>query len=396
MSPISPAERLRTFIASESAGGIILIVAAALALAIANSPLLPDYQKLLSTPVAFSAGSLVAIDKPLLLWINDGLMALFFFLIGLEVKREIVTGQLRSWKQASLPIIAAIGGMAIPAIVFVALNLGSPENLRGWAIPAATDIAFALGLLALLGSRVPVALKALLLAIAIIDDIGAIAIIAIFYTENMNLAALALALVPAVAMLLLNRAGVARTIPYFLFAALLWICVLKSGVHATLAGVVTALFVPIATGEERPLERLEHALHPWAAFLILPIFAFANAGVSFAGAGLDASLAPLSLGIAAGLVIGKQLGIFGACWLAVKAGWARLPEGVGFRHVYGLSCLAGIGFTMSLFIGNLAFADPQQIAAVKFGVLGGSLVSAITGIVVLRFASPRKQTQVAA
>ena len=396
MSPISPAERLRAFIASESAGGIILIVAAALALAIANSPLLPDYQKLLSTPVAFSAGSLVAIDKPLLLWINDGLMALFFFLIGLEVKREIVTGQLRSWKQASLPIIAAIGGMAIPAIVFVALNLGSPENLRGWAIPAATDIAFALGLLALLGSRVPVALKALLLAIAIIDDIGAIAIIAIFYTENMNLAALALALVPAAAMLLLNRAGVARTIPYFLFAALLWICVLKSGVHATLAGVVTALFVPIATGEERPLERLEHALHPWVAFLILPIFAFANAGVSFAGAGLDALLAPLSLGIAAGLVIGKQLGIFGACWLAVKAGWARLPEGVGFRHVYGLSCLAGIGFTMSLFIGNLAFVDPQQIAAVKFGVLGGSLVSAITGIVVLRFASPRKQTQVAA
>ncbi|MBW3168203.1 Na+/H+ antiporter NhaA [Qipengyuania flava] len=396
MSPISPAERLRAFIASESAGGIILIAAAALALAIANSPLLPDYQKLLSTPVAFSAGSLVAIDKPLLLWINDGLMALFFFLIGLEVKREIVTGQLRSWKQASLPIIAAIGGMAIPAIVFVALNLCSPENLRGWAIPAATDIAFALGLLALLGSRVPVALKALLLAIAIIDDIGAIAIIAIFYTENMNLAALALALIPAAAMLLLNRAGVARTIPYFLFAALLWICVLKSGVHATLAGVVTALFVPIATGEERPLERLEHALHPWVAFLILPIFAFANAGVSFAGAGLDALLAPLSLGIAAGLVIGKQLGIFGACWLAVKAGWARLPEGVSFRHVYGLSCLAGIGFTMSLFIGNLAFADPQQIAAVKFGVLGGSLVSAITGIVVLRFASPRKQTQVAA
>ena len=295
MSPISPAERLRAFIASESAGGIILIVAAALALAIANSPLLPDYQKLLSTPVAFSAGSLVAIDKPLLLWINDGLMALFFFLIGLEVKREIVTGQLRSWKQASLPIIAAIGGMAIPAIVFVALNLGSPENLRGWAIPAATDVAFALGLLALLGSRVPVALKALLLAIAIIDDIGAIAIIAIFYTENMNLAALALALIPAAAMLLLNRAGVARTIPYFLFAALLWICVLKSGVHATLAGVVTALFVPIATGEERPLERLEHALHPWAAFLILPIFAFANAGVSCFTEAIDHSFGTLAL-----------------------------------------------------------------------------------------------------
>jgi len=277
----------------------------------------------------------------------------------------------------------------VPALVFVGLNLGSPENLRGWAIPAATDIAFALGLLALLGSRVPVALKALLLAIAIIDDIGAIAIIALFYTENMNLGALALALVPAAGLLLLNRAGVARSIPYFLLAAFLWICVLKSGVHATLAGVATAMFVPIAVGDERPLERLEHALHPWVAFLILPIFAFANAGVSFAGAGIDALLAPLSLGIAAGLVVGKQLGIFGACWLAVKSGLATLPAGVGLRHVYGLSCLAGIGFTMSLFIGNLAFVDPGQIAAVKFGVLGGSLVSALAGILVLRFAVRR-------
>ncbi|HCC27091.1 MAG TPA: Na+/H+ antiporter NhaA, partial [Erythrobacter sp.] len=269
MTLLTSTERLRAFIASESAGGIVLIVAAAVALAIANSALLPAYEAFLATPVVFSAGSLVAIDKPLLLWINDGLMALFFFLIGLEVKREIVTGQLRSWKQASLPVYAAIGGMVVPALVFVGLNLGSPENLRGWAIPAATDIAFALGLLALLGSRVPVALKALLLAIAIIDDIGAIAIIALFYTENMNLGALALALVPAAGLLLLNRAGVARSIPYFLLAAFLWICVLKSGVHATLAGVATAMFVPIAVGDERPLERLEHALHPWVAFLIL-------------------------------------------------------------------------------------------------------------------------------
>ena len=383
----TPIGRLRAFIASESAGGIILMIAAALALAIANSPLLSNYEALLATQVVFSAGDLVAIDKPLLLWINDGLMALFFFLIGLEVKREIVTGQLRSWKQASLPVYAALGGMILPALVFVAINAGSPENIRGWAIPAATDIAFALGLLALLGSRVPVALKALLLAIAIIDDIGAIAIIALFYTENMNVGALALALVPAAGMLLLNRAGVARTIPYFLLGAFLWICVLKSGVHATLAGVVTAMFVPIVAGEERPLERLEHALHSWVAFLILPIFAFANAGISFAGTGVDALVAPLSLGIAAGLVIGKQAGIFGACWLAVKTGLATLPPGVGMRHVYGLSCLAGIGFTMSLFIGNLAFADADSIAAVKLGVLGGSLVSALAGIAVLRFAT---------
>ena len=389
----TPVERLREFIASESAGGIVLMIAAAIALIIANSPLFPAYQDLLATPIMFSAGDLVTIDKPLLLWINDGLMALFFFLIGLEVKREIVTGQLRSWKQASLPVYAALGGMIVPALCYVAINAGSPENIRGWAIPAATDIAFALGLLALLGSRVPVALKALLLAIAIIDDIGAIAIIALFYTENMKLGALALALAPAVGMLLLNRSGVARTIPYFLLGAFLWICVLKSGVHATLAGVVTAMFVPIITGDEHPLERLEHALHPWVAFLILPIFAFANAGVSFAGAGLDALLAPLSLGIAAGLVVGKQVGIFGACWLAVRGGLATLPPGIGMWHVYGLSCLAGIGFTMSLFIGNLAFADPGSIAGVKLGVLSGSVVAAIAGVLVLKVAS-RKSARV--
>ncbi|MXO84493.1 Na+/H+ antiporter NhaA [Altererythrobacter aurantiacus] len=386
----SPARRLRAFIASESAGGVLLMIAAAIALLVANSPLLPNYQAFLETPVVFAAGDLVTIDKSLLLWINDGLMALFFFLIGLEVKREIATGQLRSWKQASLPVYAAIGGMVVPALIFAGLNWNSPDNLRGWAIPAATDIAFALGLLSLLGSRVPVALKALLLAIAIIDDIGAIAIIALFYTENMNTGALLLALVPAAAMLLLNRSGVARTIPYFLLGAILWILVLKSGVHATLAGVVTAMFVPIATGEERPLERLEHALHPWVAFLILPLFAFANAGVSFAGAGLEALAAPLSLGIAAGLVLGKQIGIFGTCYLAARFGFASLPRGITFRHIYGLSCLAGIGFTMSLFIGNLAFADPASIAAVKLGVLSGSLVAAIVGMAVLRKAEVRE------
>ncbi len=374
---------LREFISKESAGGIVLIVAAAAALVIANSSMLPAYRDLLATPVSFGAGSLISIDKPLLLWINDGLMALFFFLIGLEVKREIVAGQLRSWKNAALPVYAAIGGMAVPALAYVAINTGEPGNLRGWAIPAATDIAFALGLLALLGSRVPVALKALLLAIAIIDDIGAIAIIALFYTENIELVALGLALLPAMAMLLLNRFGVARTIPYFIMGALLWLLVLKSGVHATLAGVVTAMFVPLATGRERPLERLEHALHPWVAFLILPVFAFANAGVSFAGGGLGTLFAPLSLGIAAGLVIGKQAGIFGACYFAARTGLASIPPGVSLRQLYGLACLAGIGFTMSLFIGGLAFTDPARIEAVKMGVLAGSFLSAIIGLAVL-------------
>ena len=384
----TPAERLRSFIASESAGGIMLIIAAAIALIIANTALSGAYEAVFDTPVAFTAGNLVAIDKPLLLWINDGLMALFFFLIGLEVKREIAAGQLMTWKQAALPVYAAVGGMALPALLFVGFNAGHPENMNGWAIPAATDIAFALGLLALLGDRVPVALKALLLAVAIIDDIGAIAIIAVFYTENMNLVALGVALIPATGMLLLNRSGVARTIPYFLLGAILWICVLKSGVHATLAGVLTAMFVPIATGEERPLERLEHGLHPWVAFLILPIFAFANAGVSFSDVGIDALVSPLSLGIAAGLVIGKQIGIFGACWLAAKTGLASIPEEVTWRHLYGLACLAGIGFTMSLFIGGLAFTDPAQIGAVKVGVLMGSLVSATIGMTVLASARP--------
>lgn len=379
----SPPRFLRAFIASESAGGLMLMGAAAIALVVANSPLLDAYREFFETPVVFSAGSLVTIDKPLLLWINDGLMALFFFLIGLEVKREIVTGQLRSWKQASLPVYAALGGMIVPALVFVGINISEPDNIRGWAIPAATDIAFALGLLALLGSRVPAALKGLLLAIAIIDDIGAIVIIALFYTADMNLTALSLAIVPAIGMLILNRFEVARSIPYFQLGAILWILVLKSGVHATLAGVVTAMFVPIAAGSERPLERLEHALHPWVAFLILPIFAFANAGVSSDGAGLSALFAPLSLGIAAGLVVGKQLGIFASCWIAAKARLASLPPAVTWQQIYGLSCLAGIGFTMSLFIGGLAFTEPAKIDAVKMGVLLGSLISALIGMAVL-------------
>ena len=380
---------VRALFVSDASAGVLLILVAAAALVVANSPLAEDYHDLFHD---YWWSKDVFYLNNLHKWINDGLMVLFFFVVGLEVKRELIAGQLSSADKRTLPIIAAVAGMAVPALIYVTIAGGDPKLIRGWAIPAATDIAFALGLLALLGSRVPVALKALLLAIAIIDDIGAIAIIALFYTENMNVGALALALVPAAGMLLLNRAGVARTIPYFLLGAFLWVCVLKSGVHATLAGVVTAMFVPIATGDEQPLERLEHALHPWVAFMILPIFAFANAGVSFAGAGLEALFAPLSLGIAAGLVVGKQIGVFGACWLAAKTKLASMPPEVTWRHIYGLSCLAGIGFTMSLFIGGLAFIDPDQIDAVKMGVLVGSLLSAVIGMTVLATA-PRAATR---
>lgn len=378
---------LRDFISKESAGGLALIFAAAVAMLWVNTGGVGAYRALFAFPLAVGVEAF-AIDKPLLLWINDGLMALFFFLIGLEVKREVVTGQLRTWRQAALPVYAAIGGMVVPALIFVAINWNEPANLDGWAIPAATDIAFALGLLALLGSRVPVVLKALLLAIAIIDDIGAILIIALFYTAELNLAPLGLALLPLAGLLLLNRCGVARVLPYLLLSLLLWVLVLKSGVHATLAGVAAAMFIPIAIEEERPLAKLEHALHPWIAFGVLPIFAFANAGVSFANVGIESIFAPLSLGIAAGLVAGKQVGIFGACLIAAKAKLAIVPDGVTFRQLYGLSCLAGIGFTMSLFIGGLAFAGSGQIDAVKMGVLSGSLISAIIGMTVLAFALP--------
>ncbi|WP_338241724.1 Na+/H+ antiporter NhaA [Aurantiacibacter hainanensis] len=379
---------LRDFLQKESAGGIVLIAAAALALAIANSPLASGYFAALDVPVVAGVGSAM-IDKPLLLWINDGLMAVFFFLVGLEVKREALVGQLNSWNKASLPLMAAIGGMALPALIYIAFNLGSPENLGGWAIPAATDIAFALGILALLGPRVPVALKALLLAIAVIDDIGAITIIALFYTAETDLGMLLGAAVTLVLLAVFGRARVASSIPYVLLGVVLWVFVLKSGVHATLAGVAAAMCVPIAgRNGETPLEKMEHGLHPYVAFLVIPVFGFANAGVSLSGVGLETLLAPLPLGIAAGLLIGKQLGIVGFAWMAVKAGFASLPEGVSWRQIHALSLLAAIGFTMSLFIGNLAFADPAQVDAVKIGVLSGSLVAALAGYMLLRATLP--------
>ena len=381
---------LRDFLQKESAGGVVLIFAAALALAVANSPLASAYTDLLDIPVVAAFGSFV-IDKPLLLWINDGLMAVFFFLVGLEVKREVLEGQLSSWNKASLPLIAAIGGMAIPALIFIGINSGSPENLQGWAIPAATDIAFALGILSLLGPRVPVALKALLLAVAVIDDIGAIAIIALFYSGELDTGMLGAAAVVFVIMLALGRAKVQSTIPYILLAILMWAFVLKSGVHATLAGVAAALTIPLdGKSDHGPLERMEHALHPWVAFLVIPIFGFANAGVTLVGLQPSAVLEPLPLGIALGLLIGKQIGIFGFAWLAVKAKLAELPAEVNWRQIHGLSLLAAIGFTMSLFIGNLAFASAEQIDAVKLGVLGGSTIAAIAGYLLLKMALPER------
>lgn len=380
---------LRDFLKQESAGGIVLIAAAALALLIANSPLADAYFSTLGTKLNVSFGDF-AINKSLLLWINDGLMAIFFFLIGLEVKREVITGQLSSWNKASLPLAAAVGGMAIPALIFVGINWNSPDSISGWAIPAATDIAFALGILSLLGPRVPVAMKALLLAIAVIDDIGAITVIALFYTGEIKVDMLAWGAAMLGLLFVLGRLRISSSIPYVILTIIMWVFVLKSGVHATLAGVSAAMMVPItARNGTHLLEHMEHSLHKWVAFVIIPIFGFANAGVSLIGLYPADLLQPLPLGIALGLLIGKQVGIVGFAWLAVKSGIAKLPEGVGWRKIHGLSLLAAIGFTMSLFIGNLAFTDQALIDAVKLGVLSGSLVAAFAGFFMLKSSLPK-------
>lgn len=377
----------------EATPGVLLMCLALLALVMDNSPLGGLYDSLLATPVVVQIGAL-AIDKPLLLWINDGLMAVFFFLIGLEVKREMIEGRLSSWKDASLPAVAAFGGMLLPALIYFAINNGDPTALRGWAIPAATDIAFALGVLALLGSRVPVALKIFLLALAILDDLGAIIIIAIFYTESLSLTSLAIALVGAGVLGYFNLKGVTRIAPYILVGVVMWVCVLKSGVHATLAGVVVALMIPLKPekpGAVSPLKQLEVSLHPWVAFGIMPLFAFANAGVSLEGLSVAELMSPIPLGIALGLFVGKQAGIFGFSWLSVKLGICRLPEGVNWSYLYGVALLAGIGFTMSLFVGTLAFSDPEHAKAVRLGVLMGSFLSAVMGYAVLRWLWSRDQ-----
>ena len=381
-------DALRDFLKQESAGGIVLIASAVLAPRTANSPLAPAYFGTLETKLNLSYGAF-AINKPLLLWINDGLMAVFFFLIGLEVKREIISGQLSSWDKASLPLVAAIGGMAVPALVFVSFNYAEPANINGWAIPAATDIAFALGILSLLGPRVPVAMKALLLAIAVIDDIGAITVIALFYSGEIKTDMLIGAAVVYAALFAVNRMRLASGMPYVILTVIMWVFVLKSGVHATLAGVAAGMMIPTQTREgTNLLYEMEHSLHKWVAFMVIPIFGFANAGVSLIGVSPAMILEPLPLGIALGLLIGKQIGIVGMAWIGVKAGFASLPDGVGWRKIHGLSLLAAIGFTMSLFIGGLAFDDPSQVDAVKIGVLGGSLIAALTGFFALKSALP--------
>jgi NhaA family Na+:H+ antiporter len=374
------------FFHHEAAAGLVLMAAALAALLIDNSPLSWLYSLFLDTPVGVRVGPL-ALDKPLLHWINDGLMAVFFFLVGLEIKRELVRGELSTLGQATLPALAAVGGMAAPALIYVVFNAGDPVGLKGWAIPAATDIAFAVGVLALLGDRVPSSLKIFLLALAILDDLGAIVIIALFYTDHLSVLSLALACAGIAVLWVLNRRGVTRLAPYLLTGVVIWICVLKSGVHATLAGVVVAFAIPLASrseGEPTLLEQLEESLHPWIAFGVLPLFAFANAGVSLQGLSLAKLLEPVPLGIALGLFIGKPLGIFGISWLAIKSGLAAKPDGASWAQLLGVGLLGGIGFTMSLFIGTLAFDEAAKAAQLRLGVLAGSLLSATAGYILLR------------
>ena len=383
---------LNDFFKFEAAGGILLVLAAALALILANSPLQGAYHGLLDLPLEVRVGEL-QIAKPLLLWINDGLMAVFFLLVALEIKREALIGQLSSRARLVLPLACAAGGVAVPAAIYVLFNHDDPVAMSGWAIPAATDIAFALGILSLLGSRVPLALKVLLSAIAVIDDLAAIVIIAMFYTVELSWLALGGAALSLALMVVLNLCGVRRIAAYVLLGIVMWIFVLKSGVHATLAGVATGLLIPLGDPddpEDIPLETVEHALHPWVAYAILPLFAFANAGLSLSGVGWSDALQPVPLGIALGLLLGKPLGVLGSAALVLAAGWARRPDDVSWSALVGMGLLCGIGFTMSLFIGSLAFApgaDAQE--ATRLGILLGSTLAAIVGVVWLHLTLPR-------
>lgn len=380
-------KRLSSFFRHDSSPGILLAVAAVFAMVLANTAGNVYYQKILEIPVSISFGSF-EIAKPLLLWVNDGLMALFFLLVGLEIKRELLVGHLSSKEQIVLPAIAAVAGIIFPALVFAWFNSSDPIAIRGWAIPSATDIAFALGVFTLFGTRLPVTLKLFLLSVAIFDDIGAIVIIAIFYSQDLSTLSLSVAGFGLLGLFVLNRCGVNRLTPYMLIGAIVWTAVLKSGVHATLAGFLIAWFVPLNIRNkagEPMLPSLEHGLHPWVAFLILPVFAFANAGVSFQFATFETVFNPISLGIAFGLFVGKQIGVFGVSWLAIQTGFVHLPKGATWWQLYGVSLLCGIGFTMSLFIGTLAFEE-QGLAyqtSVKVGVIMGSLLSALLAAVVI-------------
>ena len=371
------------FFRHEASGGILLMISAILALVVANSGLNGAYQSWLGAELSITLSG-EGLTKPLILWINDGLMAIFFFLIGLELKKELMEGKLKNPRDVVLPGIAAVGGMFAPALVYAGFNWNDPIAIGGWAIPAATDIAFALGVLALVGPRVPASLKVFLLTLAILDDMGAILIIALFYTADLKVDYLLMALLPFFAMLWLNLKAVHRTAPIILLGVVLWFFVLKSGVHATLAGVVTAFLIPLKDRwGKSPLHGLEHGLSPYVLYFIVPVFAFANAGVVLEGLSFSDLLQPLPLGIALGLIVGKQVGVLGTTWLTVKSGLAPLPHGANWLQIYGIACLAGIGFTMSLFIGSLSFEDPAMMNAVRLGVLSGSAVSAIVGYAAL-------------
>jgi Na+:H+ antiporter, NhaA family len=379
---------IQDFLKLESAGGILLMAAAALAMILANSPLAGVYGLLIDLPVEIRIGPF-EIAKPLLLWINDGLMAVFFFLVGLELKREALEGELSDPRVASLPAVGAAGGMIAPAAIYVFVNWGDPVALNGWAIPSATDIAFALGILLLLGRRVPTPLKVFLVSLAIFDDLGAILIIALFYSADLSFNALLTALACLIPLWILNRRNVTDLVPYVLIGLVLWAALLKSGVHATLAGVVLAFFIPLrdkGNPARSPLRELEHDLHTAVAFGILPLFAFANSGMALRAFDTEFLLHPVTLGIAAGLFIGKQLGVFGFCWLAIKSGIAKMPPGTSWAALYGVSLLCGIGFTMSFFIGSLSFehAKADHLFDERLGIIVGSLLSAVAGYLVLR------------
>jgi Na+:H+ antiporter, NhaA family len=385
------------FFRLEAAGGITLIAAAVLAMLVANSPWQAGYDAMRETRLSLGVAPFV-LAKPLALWVNDGLMAIFFLLVALEIKRETLSGQLAGREGLVLPLVCACAGVVVPALLFTALNHGDAAAMRGWAVPTATDIAFALGVLALLGSRVPVGMKLLLSTIAVVDDLIAIVIIAVFYSHGLSLLALGLATMVLLAMFLLNRCGVRALWPYLLLGTVLWVCVLKSGVHATLAGVATGLMIPHVNPrdaipdeiEHSPLESLEHALHPWVAFVILPVFAFFNAGLSLAGLQPRDALENLPLGIALGLVLGKPIGILAAAWAMRALGWARFPAGMDGRAMLGLGLLCGIGFTMSLFIASLAYSDRLRYDESVIGVLGASVIAAVLGFAWLRAALPAR------
>lgn len=380
---------IKDFFKLESAGGILLVIAAAIAMIVANSPLNELYTSVLHTYVAGMSISH---------WINDGLMAVFFLLIGLEVKRELLEGALKSKETAIFPAIAAVGGMLAPALVYVLFNSGDPQAMQGWAIPAATDIAFALGIMALLGKRVPVSLKVFLLALAIIDDLGVVVIIALFYSGDLSTTALLAGFLATAALFFCNMKHVTKLRWFMIIGFILWFSVLKSGVHATLAGVVIGFAIPLKghPGERSPLKHMEHALHPYVAFLILPIFAFANAGISLEGISMSSLTGMLPLGIALGLLVGKPLGIFSFSWLAVKMGVAKLPKGVNFKHIFAVSVLCGIGFTMSIFISSLAFTgtSAEFDTLARLGILMGSTTAAVLGYFLLHVSLPKEPAKI--